>query len=59
MQQLPRPAGELWSQTSSEEFQGERMIDVAGKEVQDPAGTTLLSWSSVVFVQWGDYIVSE
>jgi hypothetical protein len=53
VQQLPRPAGELWSQTSSEEFRGERMIDVAGKEVQDPAGTTVLSCASVVVMQWG------
>ena len=55
MQQLPRPAGELWSQTSSEEFRGERMVDVAGKGVQDPAGTTVLSCASVVVVQWGIY----
>jgi hypothetical protein len=55
VQQLPRPAGELWSQTSSEEFRGEKMIDVAGKEVQDPAGTTVLSCASVVVVQWRLY----
>jgi hypothetical protein len=55
VQQLPRPAGELWSQTSSEEFFGERMIDVAGKEVQDPAGTTVLSCASVVVAQWRLY----
>jgi hypothetical protein len=36
-------------------FVVKRMIDVAGKEAQDPAGTTVLSCASVVVVQWRLY----